>query len=277
MTNTKPTIQITQVTPAMARAWLTHNTHNRNLAETVVARYHADMIEGRWQFAADPIRFDTTGRLLDGQHRLHALATCPDTVTIPLLIVTKLPAETQKVMDQGRKRTAGQQLGLFGVKDANVVAAAVRLLLAHDSGLLFRAQGLQVNTITTTRIQEWVADNAALVEQASAVPGYRVSTCPTSVSFCAALMFIQHIGTEPTIEFFRLLHAGTAEGHPINALDRRLRRIKDYKLKMSSRELLALFIQAVNAWLEGRSLTKLQVPRGGVWTATNFPRLRAVS
>lgn len=277
MTNPTPSYRVLAVTPELARKWLAHNKRNRNVSDVAVARYRSDMIEGRWAFAGDPIRFDIDGNLIDGQHRLHALATCPEATAIDFMVITKLPTETQMVMDQGRRRTPGDQLGLIGVKDANVVGAGARVFIAHESGLLFRDNKDMQRDITTSRIEEWVRDHMSLVEQASSVPNYRMAHCPASVSYAAALLFVDHIGIEATIEFFRLLHAGTSEGHPINTLDRRLRRIKDNKTRTSQRELLALFIQAMNAWLDGKTITRFQMPHGARWTESTFPHLRRIA
>ena len=99
------------VTPEIARQWLLNNVHNRPVSATTVEKYRINMIAGQWKYAADPIRFAIGGNLLDGQHRLIALAGIPDEVgiAVPFLVVRGLPQESQKYMDQGSKRGAGQQ------------------------------------------------------------------------------------------------------------------------------------------------------------------------
>ena len=269
-------IRVMPVTPAEARKWLAFNTHNRPVSQIAVDKYRSDMIAGRWQFAGDPIRFDVEGRLLDGQHRLHALATCPDDVTLDLLIISKLPADTQTVMDQGRRRTPGDQLGLLGVRNAVVAGAGIRLFLAHESGLMFRDSHAQ-SGITTTRIERWYIDNAELADAAIDVPFLTASDAPPSVAMCAALLFTDRYGLAKATEFFRLLHAGAGEGHPINTLDKRLQRYRRERIKATPRDTLALFIQAMNYWLDGQTITRFQMPRGAKWTADNYPRLRVLA
>lgn len=277
MTDPSPTVHFVDVSPAMARQWLPKNVRNRKLRPIAISRYRSDMIAGRWLFTGDAIRFDVAGNLLDGQHRLLALEGCPENTRIRFLVITKLPTESQNVMDQGIRRTPGDQLGLHGIKDANVVAAGARLFMAHESGLLFKDAHAQQSSVTTVAIEEWVRTNPDLVEAANTIPNHRLAACPPSVSFCAAMLFVDRIGVEFATEFFRLLHAGTGEGHPINTLDRRLRRIKDSKIKTTPRDFLALFIQAMNAWLDDRTVTKFQLPRGAKWTDETFPRLRRIA
>ncbi|NUN01320.1 MAG: hypothetical protein HUU41_09415 [Bryobacteraceae bacterium] len=61
------------ITPELARQWLERNVRNRPISENTVIAYGLDMLEGRWQYDGAPIRFDTDGNLIDGQHRLSRL------------------------------------------------------------------------------------------------------------------------------------------------------------------------------------------------------------
>lgn len=261
---------IVMVDPATALRWLGRNKKNRTIRQGVVARYRADMLEGRWTFAADPIRFDTAGNLIDGQHRLTALSELED-VTIPMLVVRGLPADAQDVMDQGVKRTPGDQLALHGVRDANRIAAAVKQFIAWDAGYLFRDNKV-IAQITATRIVEWVEANPGDVEFLQRLGNLcRQNDAPPSVAGAIGIAF-GRIDAEKAVEFFTLLArgAGTA-GHPIVTLDKRLQATRRNGVKMPARDYLAFFIIAWNAWCEGREMAKFQRPRGGRWTEENFP------
>lgn len=268
-----PTIRVVNVTPAIAKAWLKHNTNNRNLSHITVSRYANDMAECRWEFAADPIRFDDNGALIDGQHRLHAIAAQPAGFSIPMLVVTKLATSAQMVMDQPKVRTSGDQLALVGIRDTNVVAAGIKLYLTHKMGMLFRDNKAANATITKALIVEWAQGNIGIVEAASSVPKLRASDSPPSVSYCFALMAVQEYGVEWTTEFFRLLAEGAGAGHPINTLDKRLQRTRRERIKAPQRDILAWFLMAANAWEEGRRIHKFQAPRGGKWTEESYPTL----
>ena len=103
ITTTKITQSIVMVDQAMAKRWLERNVKNRAPRQRAVASYRNDMAAGRWMMAGDPIRFNIDGDLVDGQHRLLALADLPD-VTLPFTVVRGLPREAQSYMDQGIKR-----------------------------------------------------------------------------------------------------------------------------------------------------------------------------
>ena len=262
---------IVMVDAPTAARWLGRNPRNRKLRESVVQRYRTDMESGRWTFAGDPIRFDVDGNLQDGQHRLTALSGLSG-VTIPMLVVRGLPADAQGVMDQGARRTPGDQLGLRGIKDANAVAAAIKQYLIWTTGLLFRDNGVIAGAVTTPMIEEWVDRNPIALANLYQILGLtKQNDAPPSVSAAAALRFLE-IDAGAAAEFFTLLARGAGtEGHPIVTLDKRLQRHRREGLKMSRRDYLALFIQAWNAWRDDRQMAKFQRPHGGRWSEENFP------
>lgn len=261
---------VVMVDSATAKRWLSRNVKNRKVRQILVERYRSDMVAGRWTFAGDPIRFNVDGHLVDGQHRLHALAETD--LTLPMLVVRGLPDEAQSVMDQGGRRTPGDQLGLRGIKDANAVAAAVKQYLIWTEGLMFRDNKATQAQVTTPKIESWVEDNPALVEGLSKIIGLtKQNDAPPSVAAAAALRFMQ-IDASDAVEFFTLLARGAGtEGHPIVTLDKRLQRHRREGLKMPNRDFLSLFILAWNAWREGRQMARFQRPRGGRWNEDNYP------
>ena len=261
---------VVSVDSEMAKRWLAQNRRNRPPSMIVVNRYVSDMAHGRWQFAGDPIRFDTMGNLLDGQHRLMALSRVPG-LTLQFLVVRGLHHEAQTVMDQGSKRTPGQQLALSGVKNYNAVAAAARICLAWEGGLLFR-DAKQRTSITSARIEEFVHRNLDVVAKFNAIyQDVLKNDARPAVAGAAAMRFLM-VDDAATAEFFHLLATGAGrEGHPIVALDQRLRNMRRNRQVLPERDVLAYFILAWNAWRDGKPLSRMQGPRGGAWTSDNFP------
>ena len=198
---TEPNHQIQTITADTATSWLKHNTKNRKITPTTVERYRRDMEAGRWVYAADPIRFAENGRLLDGQHRLAALAQLPS-AAITVLVVRGLQDEAQLVMDQGNKRTAGAQLSLHGFKHPNEIVAGAKVYIMWRDGLLFR-DSKRSGLITAPQIAEWVEEHEELVEFVSShATILRHVEAPPSVKWGAAFRFAQ-ISEAHTEEFFR--------------------------------------------------------------------------
>lgn len=268
----KITHTVVMVSPETAKRWLSHNKRNRNIGRTDVQRYRLDMEAGLWRFAADPIRFDVNGNLIDGQHRLTALSELSD-ICLPMLVVRGLPPETQKVMDQGRKRTPGQQLYLSGIKDANLMASIFKVLLVWESGLMFRDHSLQ-RQITSAAIEEYIADHLDDLEfaQASSTMIRSIDAPPSVVGAFAVIA--SRVNAGDAHEFLAQLHSmvGMSVGHPVHTLDKRLRSIRKQSVKLSGRDYLALFIQAFNAYRQGRRITQFLRPAGGSWTRESFPK-----
>ena len=92
------------VTPDMAVKWLDEtNTNNRQVREDHVSRLAADMLTGKWQGRnGEAIRFDTTGRLVDGQHRLWA---CVQSETpFETLLIKDVDPDTFSTIGIGAKK-----------------------------------------------------------------------------------------------------------------------------------------------------------------------------
>src|SRR5215472_1800793 len=76
---------VEDVTPEQALAWLTNAARNRQINDTAVRRYGQDMANGRWRLNGQGLIFDTDGKLVDGRHRLTAVAATG--CTVQMLIV----------------------------------------------------------------------------------------------------------------------------------------------------------------------------------------------
>jgi hypothetical protein len=121
---TKPTARIEQVTPAMADKYLGTQQRNRSLRDSRVEYLMALIERGEWTLTNDAISFDTDGRLINGQHRLTAIAAA--SVTLPLLVLRGLPPEVQDVMDSGLARNVSDALKMRGETYVHSLGAACR-------------------------------------------------------------------------------------------------------------------------------------------------------
>src|SRR6478609_7947221 len=136
---------------------------NRRISTDKVLQYQADMENGRWHFEGAPIRLSKTNRLLDGQHRLTALANAIPDQRLPFTILRGLDDDAQLYMDQVYTRTVGQQLSLKGVANSSLKAAAAKLYLEWTRGRLFRS--MTHGATSKPEITEWVLHNQELMDQ----------------------------------------------------------------------------------------------------------------
>lgn len=124
------------VTPEMAADILrNHNHRNRVLSERHVGNLLGEMRAGRWRYTAEAIRFDRDGELIDGQHRMAALARYGK----PLVFLTARGFERDAVYttDQGRRRTLADMMKFDGVTSPNCVAAVINKYFTIKAGGVF--------------------------------------------------------------------------------------------------------------------------------------------
>lgn len=117
--------QILLVTPEMASDWLSYRSYprNRKISRAIVGKYLQDMNAGRWKTIRQGLIFDTQGYLIDGQHRLSAVAN--GTAAVAFWVYPNEARDTFALLDQGYKRAPAQMLG---VPYSSIIAAAARYL-----------------------------------------------------------------------------------------------------------------------------------------------------
>lgn len=112
--------EIVNVTPQMAADWLSLNEDNRPLRRTVVDGLKAAFGRGEYLQTHQGIAFSTTGKLLDGQHRLTAISELRDGL-FPMLVTWGVAENAFQVMDIGVKRSPADALR---IADRRVVEVA---------------------------------------------------------------------------------------------------------------------------------------------------------
>lgn len=162
-----PHVDFMVVTPEIAASWLAEkNIGNRRISQSTVTRYATDMSMGFWkERTGEPIIFDTRGRLQQGQHRLAALIQAH--VSLELMVVFNADPDDFNVLDQGKKRSAGDVLQMHGMPNATNAAAICRmtLLLMHHAGDYWAG----VKDVTQQRIVAWASEHKPMAEWAAQI------------------------------------------------------------------------------------------------------------
>jgi hypothetical protein len=262
--------------PRDAELLLELNRNNRPPRSRVSDQYAADMKSGRWLYAAEPLKFDVEGVLLDGQHRLMGLASlineAPE-LSIKFMIVTGLDKQSQSVMDQGSKRTAGDNLSLSGIKNANEVAAAARAFILWTGERMFVDQRAATARVSNTEVQEWVVNHPEFVEACFDSIKHKKDVDLAARLYMAAYAVFRQIDKDAASEFLSMWVSGVNlhVGHPVLTLREKLGRIRRERTTVTDRDALAMVVTAWNHYREGRMLLRFTKPKGGVWTKANFP------
>jgi hypothetical protein len=269
----EPAVRIITVTPTMAADWLeTRNQRNRNISPKRVAGYIAEIQRGDWRFNGDSIRFDVHGNLLDGQHRLAAVAQAG--VPLRFVLAVGLPPEAQDTMDLGAKRSIGNILQLRGVPDTNNMAAAAQLCWGYVNNTLSRGDTASRRG-TPHQVASFVDEHLetlhAAILQASALK----KMLPVRKSTAAAAYWIiAQADPDNAARFWGPLldGAGLVADSPILLLRNRLTREAGAPRKAETRQILAAYVKAWNAWAEDRVIQLL------IWKDNEgFPQARKVT
>lgn len=141
LTNDKlPGIEITieLITPELAEHYLNKRPNSqsaikqRNDSKKLVDRYAQDMRLEQFLFTGDPLRFNTLGEFVDGQHRAEAIIQAG---TSELMVVIRgLEPETFSVFDTGRPRSFSDVLASMGVPSVSMVSGLTRRVLHWQRG-----------------------------------------------------------------------------------------------------------------------------------------------
>lgn len=256
------------ITPAMAETWLGRNTRNRHIRPVTVQIYARDMAEGSWQYTGESIKFDTEGRLLDGQHRLRAIIEA--NVPVDMEVIEDLNPDAQDVLDTGLKRTFADMLRMSEVPYATTVAAAARIGLAVERGVI---HGHKFSP-THTEVLEWVEQHPAII-RSSEIGRSNLSrhACirPAILAYChfemakidedAAGLFWEGVAEKVGLE------AGDAR----LALALRLADIQRNRSRLATAQFLSMIFRSWNHWREGRSVSLIRTTQNGV--APQIPEL----
>ena len=259
-----------EVTPAMATALLDANSHNRRLREAVADGYARDMAADRWDVNGETIKICIDGRLIDGQHRLEAIEITG--ISAVCLVVTGLPIEAQKTTDIGSRRSYADTLRWEDVKNEDAVSAIVRRVALWKAG--YRVKSGRYKP-TEPEMSETFATVPGIAEAAEFGVAHAKGAGIPPAQLGFAYWLLAGIDATAATWFMQRIAdgAGLQLGHPVLVFRDRLRRERDAlrgRGSVSPDLILALLIKAWNAYRAGDSITKLQLPTGGL-TAESFP------
>lgn len=252
----KPSASVVAVNPEIATRWLGKNLRNRNVRSAHVANLARDMAAGRWQITGEAVKFATTGELIDGQHRLHAVIQSG--ATVMLFVVRGLAPAAQNVMDTGSKRSSSDMLGLNGHKNASTVAATARLALHLSQTDDTRAAR---SSFTNTEIAEWVAAHPEVESAASAASALKGHVDAAPSALAVSWMLLSESSPSDCAEFFNSVaqSATNGKGDPRAALISRLSNARRNGERLTQPAQVALIVRSWNAWRKGEKLDILRI------------------
>lgn len=251
------------VTPRLAKQLLEQNTGNRKIAAVNLNKIKTAMVQGEWTLNGEAIKISRSGRILDGQHRLHA-AVETDT-TFETLIVYGLEDESQDSMDTGKARTIADILGIRGFKNTSSLAAITVAIIRSEKWGIKAAVSQSIGfAVTPPQAIERIEREPSLTEIHRLVVPVAKIGLPTRT---AGLLFYKfsEINPDDAQDFFFKLASGEGlnRGHPILTLRNFLINFKAERGQKNQVYVSALVIKAWNKYREGQDLRHLRFTSGG--------------
>lgn len=256
--------QIRKVTRAEATKLLEENAVNRKLRGGVVEAYRRDMEQGRWKMTGEPIQISRSGALLNGQHRLTALAGSETLKAQEFLIVSGLDDKAQQSMDQGAKRGVADALKLANghVKNVTVVAGLCRWMVAHpDPGVPGMVTSLKQKISTAESVEAYDRYSEVLQLAADRAVFMR-KHIPASVT-ALAYTYLQLFRTDPEAcnEFFGAMVdlSFSPKGDPRKAALKRLNVMANDPNQAGTSQtqsvvVISILTRAWNYWRKGEEI-----------------------
>jgi hypothetical protein len=256
-------MEIVSITPEHAKWLLEHkNPHNRRVREKDVHTYSRDMANGHWRNTGEAIKFDEDGNLLDGQHRLHAIAHSG--VTIDLLVITG--DLDQEQMDSGVKRTMADVLKLRGEQNYIVLATVLRSICRWDTENQNYMNQAPSRSEMFALLEEypWVRQITPMVHS------LQVEADVSTTVGALAMFWFWQIDPTDTVEFAKRVRMGNGEENDPAFRLHRWFASEALRKTTGERAQLAVVVKAWNAYRDGAPVQSLRY-RASQYRPEAFP------
>lgn len=261
------THKVEKVTPELAEKLLETNTKNRKLSSEVVTKLADQMKNGQWNFDGSPVRIDSKGDLVDGQHRLWAIIESG--TTQEFLIVRGVDETAMATMDTGKSRSFADILSMEDKSLTSVanLAAATSIIYRWEQGVRGSAlRAANTNFVPYPLLLQFFRDNRERLIQAERFGGLRAKrTGATPSAFALASWVFEPIDAADAEFFFERVKdgAGLEIGSPILALRRWLLNTYTDRPRPQAEMAIALIFKAWNFYRRGETIGMLTWKRGG--------------
>ena len=207
-------IQVVTMTPEWAQGILKQNLHNRPIRKEMVQKYIHEIKNNRYQLTHQGIAISTEGILLDGQHRLLAIAQAG--VSVPIVMATNCNPQTFTVLDTGTIRKSTDILAMENVSNRVVVSAAIRMYIMYYEhfdkiwqGRLRYPTNEDILAVYKSRANDfdYAVQKARCIRRSfkqftsnSALAGFIMLALDKSYPKCRIELFIQKLSTGTNLE-----------------------------------------------------------------------------
>lgn len=246
----------------------------RSQSSKTVDRYSGDMAAEAWPFTGDPIRFNTLGELIDGQHRLQAVSKAGTSEM--MIVIRGLEPETFIVFDTGRARSFTDALRSMGISNVSMVAGVTRRVFhwrrgnfgVDRVGRVPNAQFLGVPASASGLLETFAELRTEIIAASRRGGSFKAAgfanktAAPAVVAF--VYMLFSRIDRDRCEGFFHELQFGPAQNgpsYPIFVLrDRLHKKLPDHVAALPDWVWIHFFFHTWNKWIQAESMGTLKTP-----------------
>ncbi|MFI7286430.1 hypothetical protein ACIBRY_07200 [Streptomyces anulatus] len=256
--------KITWVTPELAERFLSQDSVNRRLDAGQVASLVETIRRNEWKLTHQGIAFDEAGDLLDGQHRLHAIVEAG--IPVQMLVFNGLPREVFPVLDTGKRRSAADTLLSTGAKYLPLLSSTIRHVILFNTMPNAPWSGSRAHVSNDRILAAYNADRDRYTEAVAI--GRELSKHLFASAAAVATSYFLTTDAGPAAEVDDWV-SGLKSGASLKAGDARLalREVpretqkRGSRRRMTTRDQVAIYIKAWNAWVDPEKGDKLNLRR----------------
>jgi len=258
------------LTPELASQLLLNNTGNRPVNRGYVEGLQRVLLRDEWVFNGEPIIVASTGRVLNGQHRL--IAVVETGVSIDTNIVWGADESVFATIDTGKTRTVGNVLAVEKVPNYNNVAAALRMMYCFctTNGNVYE-NGSASRGYTATLAKAMLARHPGIQE--SVTTAKRCTHYQSRALLAMLHYFFLRASQHTAGEMIEVLaEGGNDRDRPFNVLREHIIYNRVNRIPMGNRSLAAKTIRTFNAEVSGEEISRVQ------WRPdSKFPRIVGIN
>lgn len=256
-------MEIVQMTPDKAAAILadqatlaeTSALKQRSIDRGRVGQYAREMAGGQWKLNGETIAFNGR-KLLNGQHRLHAVVESK--TSVPMIIVRGVGEDAFYTVDQGKSRSIGDLMRTLDMSYRKEIAGGARWALNYERFGIPQPNRVE-DRVTNREVLDYVRSNGDALVQAAQLA---VAADLSNRNALTTLFFLGRVRSE-LAGIATDLHDGAnlEKNDPIRLLRDRLLGDMGARAKLNSYAMFALCIKAWNARIRREKLGLLRFGR----------------
>jgi len=249
--------EVRNITPDCAALILSSNTSREEIDAKSVKPYVDAMSARAWIYNAQPILFDTDGKLLDGRKRL--MASVMSGESFRTLVVNGIQRDTVHTIDQHRRRSYAGVLEARGIAHAGSLIRTMAKLIRIERGSF----GKPASPVSWARYDQVLELNPGLIEAVEMSEETRGCPLHSTARPVVAFMALEAGKSHLALELFKHMrdHELLSRGHPAKELALQMAHDRARGMKPEVDEMIVMGIQAMNDLEAGVSP---EVPYG--WT-----------